>query len=95
MLNLNYLSWILDGSATTEVCTFLSGTSAAEVSQLATLAAKRTCVPSGSAARVYRGWQMSQLKHVPTIGDISNRCLKVMFKIPKKGHLPTPVYMRG
>ena len=32
------------------------------------------------------------IKHHPTIGDIiSNRYLKVMSKIPKKGHLPTPV----
>ena len=31
------------------------------------------------------------LEHHPTIGDvISNRYLKVMLKIPKKGHLPTP-----
>ena len=30
------------------------------------------------------------IKHRPTIGDIiSNRYLKVMLKIPKKGHLPT------
>jgi hypothetical protein len=30
-------------------------------------------------------------EHHSTIGDvISNRYLKVMFKIPKKGHLPTP-----
>ena len=29
------------------------------------------------------------IEHHPTIGDIiSNRYLKVMFKIPKKGHLP-------
>ena len=58
----NYLSWNNDpknwinsrlfwsgGWICPEVCTFLSGTSAAEVSQLATLAAKRTCVSSGSA----------------------------------------------
>ena len=33
------------------------------------------------------------LEHHPTIGDvISNRYLKVMFKIPKKGHLPTPQF---
>ena len=32
------------------------------------------------------------IKHHPTIGDIiSNRYFKVIFKIPKKGHLPTPV----
>ena len=32
-----------------------------------------------------------QIKHHPTIGDIiSNKYLKVMYKIPKKGHLPTP-----
>ena len=32
------------------------------------------------------------IEHRPSIGDIiSNRYLKVMFKIPKKGHLPTPV----
>ena len=32
------------------------------------------------------------IKHHPTIGDIiSNRYWKEMFKIPKKGHLPTPV----
>ena len=32
------------------------------------------------------------IKHHPTIGNtISNRYLKVMFNIPKKGHLPTPV----
>ena len=32
------------------------------------------------------------IEHHPTIGDInSNRYLKVIFKIPKKGHLPTPV----
>ena len=31
------------------------------------------------------------IEHHPTIRDIiSNRYLKVMFKIPKKGHLPTP-----
>ena len=31
------------------------------------------------------------IEHHPSIGDIiSNRYLKVMFKIPKKGHLPTP-----
>ena len=30
------------------------------------------------------------IEHHPTIGDmISNRYLKVMFKIPKKEHLPT------
>ena len=34
------------------------------------------------------------IEHHPTIGDInSNRYLKVIFKIPKKGHLPTPVYL--
>ena len=33
------------------------------------------------------------IKHHLTIGDInSNRYLKVMFKIPQKGHLPTPDY---
>ena len=33
-----------------------------------------------------------QIKHHPTIGDIiSNKYLKVMSKIPKRGHLPTPV----
>ena len=32
------------------------------------------------------------IEHHPTIGDInSNKYLKVIFKIPKKGHLPTPV----
>ena len=32
------------------------------------------------------------IEHHPTIGDInSNRYLKVIFKIPKKGHWPTPV----
>ena len=32
------------------------------------------------------------IEYLPTIGDlISNRYLEVMFKIPKKGHLPTPV----
>ena len=32
------------------------------------------------------------IKHHPNIGDIiSNRYLKVMFKIPKMGHLPNPV----
>ena len=32
------------------------------------------------------------MEHHPTIGGmISNTYLKVMFKIPKKGHLPTPV----
>ena len=32
------------------------------------------------------------IEHHPSIGDIiSNRYLKVMFKIPEKGHLPTPV----
>ena len=32
------------------------------------------------------------IEHHPSIGDIiSNRYLKVMFKIPQKGHLPTPV----
>ena len=32
------------------------------------------------------------IEHHPSIGDIiSNRYLKVMFKIPKKGHLPTHV----
>ena len=36
------------------------------------------------------------IKHHPTIGDvISNRYLKVMFKIPKKGHLPTPVQLNS
>ena len=34
------------------------------------------------------------IKHHPTIGDIvdivSNRYLKVMFKIPEKRHLPSP-----
>ena len=34
---------------------------------------------------------MSSLNITPIIGDIiSNRYLMVMFKIPKKGHLPTP-----
>jgi hypothetical protein len=32
------------------------------------------------------------VEHHPTIGDIiTNKYLKVMFKIPKTGHLPTPV----
>ena len=32
------------------------------------------------------------IEYLPTIREIiSNRYLKVMFKIPKKGHLPTPV----
>ena len=36
------------------------------------------------------------IEHHPTIGDIiSNRYLKVMFKIPKKGHLPTAVPRNG
>ena len=36
------------------------------------------------------------IEHHPTFGDImSNRYLKVMFKIPKKGHLPTPVPYNG
>ena len=36
---------------------------------------------------------MPQLNKHPTIGDIvSSRYLKVMFKIPKKGHAPTPVF---
>ena len=31
------------------------------------------------------------IEHHPTFGDIiSNKYIKVMFKIPKKGHLPTP-----
>ena len=31
------------------------------------------------------------IEHHPIIGNIiSNRYLKVMFKVPKKGHLPTP-----
>ena len=31
------------------------------------------------------------IEHHPTIGDIiTNKYLKVMFKIPKTGHLPTP-----
>ena len=35
------------------------------------------------------------IEHHPSIGYIiSNRYLKVMFKIPKKGHLPTPVISR-
>ena len=38
------------------------------------------------------------IEHHPSVGDIiSNRYLKVMFKIPKKGHLPTPdiAYIMG
>ena len=32
------------------------------------------------------------IEHHPTIGDIiTNKYLEVMFKIPKTGHLPTPV----
>ena len=32
------------------------------------------------------------IEHHPNIGDIiSNRYLKVMFKIPQMGHLPNPV----
>ena len=45
-----------------------------------------------------RQWAMAQgsvnvrLEHHPIIGNIiSNIYLKVMVKIPKKGHLPTPV----
>ena len=35
------------------------------------------------------------IEHHPTFGDIiSNRYMKVTFKIPKKGHLPTPVGCR-
>ena len=36
------------------------------------------------------------IEHHPTIGDIiSKRYLKVMFKIPKKGYLPTPDTRKG
>ena len=40
---------------------------------------------------ISRGWDWCpNVSHHPTIGDIiSNRYLKVMFKISKKGHLPT------
>ena len=40
----------------------------------------------------YRGWFLCpNVSHHPNIGDIiSNKHLKVMFKIPKMGHLPTP-----
>ena len=35
------------------------------------------------------------IEHQPTIGDIiTNKYLKVMFKIPKTGHLPTPFWIR-
>ena len=41
---------------------------------------------------MFQGLVNVPIEHHPTIGDsIPNRCLKVMFKIPKKGHLPTPV----
>ena len=39
----------------------------------------------------YQGLVNVLIEHHPNIGNIiSNRYLKVMFKIPKKGHLPTP-----
>ena len=39
----------------------------------------------------FQGLVNVPIEHHPTIGDInSNRYLKVIFKIPKKGHLPTP-----
>ena len=42
---------------------------------------------------IWQGLVNVPIEHHPTIGDvISNRYLKVMFKIPKKGHLPTPVW---
>ena len=41
---------------------------------------------------IIQGLVNAPIEHHPTIGDInSNRYLKVIFKIPKKGHLPTPV----
>ena len=41
---------------------------------------------------LYQGLVNVPIEYHPSIGDIiSNRYLKVMFKIPKKGHLPTPV----
>ena len=58
--------------------------------------------PIGWLITVIEGWKKSRdvagagtcpiIEHHPNIGDrISNRYLKVMFKIPKMGHLPNPV----
>jgi hypothetical protein len=48
------------------------------------------------------GWLQLQglvnvlIEHHPTIGDIiTNKYLKVMFKLPKTGHLPTPDLYTG
>jgi len=41
----------------------------------------------------YQGLVNVLIEHHPTIGDIiTNKYLKVMFNIPKTGHLPTPNY---
>ena len=60
----------------------------------------RNCIGGCSAPRkafiLAQGLVNVPIEHHPTIGDvISNRYLKVMFKIPKKGHLPTPVSNLG
>ena len=42
---------------------------------------------------IHQGLVNVPIEHHPSIGDtISNRYLKVMFEIPKKGHLPTHVH---
>ena len=55
----------------------------------------RQVVGKGSCSPFVQGLVNVPIKHHPTIGDIiSNKYLKVMFKIPKTGHLPTPVVGR-
>ena len=42
----------------------------------------------------FQGLVNVPIEHHPTIGDtISNRYGKVMFKIPNKGHVPTPDFL--
>ena len=48
------------------------------------------------ARTIHQGLVNVLIEHHPIIWNIiSNRYLKVMFKIPKKGHLPTPVHPSG
>jgi len=51
-------------------------------------------IPSGNLLQFaieQQGLVNVPIEHHPSVGDIiSNRYLKVMFKIPKKEHLPTP-----
>ena len=55
---------------------------------------RHQCQFVNPSSLVHQGLVNVPIEHHPTIGDIiSNRYGKVMFKIPKKGHLPTPVHI--